>query len=64
MWVEASDGYSIFMSLSELDPDYGNHDVPIAYKREDAPGDGFRLLVPSDKHGGRYVTGIAKIEVK
>jgi hypothetical protein len=38
--------------------------VLIAYKREDAPGDGFRLLVPSDKHGGRDVTGIAKIEVK
>jgi hypothetical protein len=64
VWVEGSDGYSIVMALSELDPDYGNHDALVAYKREDAPGGGFRLVIPSDRHGGRYVTDVVKIEVK
>ena len=64
IWIEGSDGYSIVVSYSELDPDYGNHDMLIAYRREDAPQSGYRLIVPSDKHGGRYVSGIAKIEVK
>ena len=64
VWVEGSDGYTIVLSLSELDPDYGNHDALVAYKREDAPSSGFRLVIPSDRHGGRYVADVAKIEVK
>jgi hypothetical protein len=64
IWLEGSDGYSVALTYSELDPDYGNHDFLIAYKREDGAMNGFRVVVPSDKHGGRYVSELAKIEVK
>jgi hypothetical protein len=62
--IEAKDGYSILMSLAELDPDYGNDGALIAYAREDAKQDGVRLIVPGDKHGGRAVDDVTKIEVK
>lgn len=52
------------MSLSELDPDYGNHDALLAYARGDTPPnkDGVRLVTPTD-HRGRAVDDVVKIEV-
>jgi DMSO/TMAO reductase YedYZ molybdopterin-dependent catalytic subunit len=64
--IEGRDGYAIVIGLSEIDPDYGNHDALIAYRRDgaDAPLQGFRLVMPGDKHGGRAVSDVAKIEVR
>jgi DMSO/TMAO reductase YedYZ molybdopterin-dependent catalytic subunit len=63
--VEADDGYAVVLSLGEINPDYGNDGALIALARDGQPlTDGFRLIVPGDKHGGRAVRHITRIEVK
>jgi hypothetical protein len=63
--VTAANGYSVAVALGELDPDYGNKQVLLAYHSTDgsASFDHLRLLVPGDVHGGRAVRDVAKIEV-
>jgi hypothetical protein len=55
----------VAVALGELDPDYGNKQVLLAYHSTDgsASFDHLRLLVPGDVHGGRAVRDVAKIEV-
>ncbi len=59
-----SDDYAIAFSFGELDPDFGNKPVIIAYARDGKPLDGLRLVVQGDKHGARDVRDVVKIEVK
>jgi len=65
--VEGRDGYRIVFSIGEIDPDFGNAPIAIAFERDGTamvPGEGFRLIVPGDKRGARYVKDIVKIEVQ
>ncbi|HTV69821.1 MAG TPA: hypothetical protein VMF90_14905 [Rhizobiaceae bacterium] len=65
--VEGSDGYQIAFSIGEIDPDFGNLPITIAIERDGqpmVPGEGFRLIVPGDKRGARYVRDIVKIDVR
>ncbi len=63
--IEADDGYGVVLSLGEVHPDYGNDGALIALARDGQPlTDGFRLIVPDDKHGGRAVRHITRIDVK
>ncbi|HWY61496.1 MAG TPA: molybdopterin-dependent oxidoreductase [Rhizomicrobium sp.] len=62
--ISADDGYTVALSLGEIDPDYG-HVAPLiatdcAGKALAAP----RLIVPGDIHAGRAVNGVVTIEVK
>lgn len=63
--ITASNGYAVALALGELDPDYGNKQVLLAYRSTDgsASFDHLRLLVPGDVRGGRAVRDVAKIEV-
>jgi hypothetical protein len=47
-------------------PDFGGKPALLAYRRNDeAPAEmGFRLVMPGDKHGGRYVRDVVSIEVE
>jgi hypothetical protein len=64
--VTARDGYSVALSLGELDPDFEGKEVILAYLKDGsrlgAP-DGIRLIVPSDRHGGRTVRDVVTIAV-
>jgi DMSO/TMAO reductase YedYZ molybdopterin-dependent catalytic subunit len=62
--ISADDGYAVALSLGEIDPDYGNESAIIATTCNGKPMDAPRLVVPSDKHGGRAVNGVVSIEVK
>jgi hypothetical protein len=62
--VTADDGYAAALSLGEIDPDYGNANVIIATTCNGKPMEAPRMVVPSDKHGGRAVNGVVSIEVK
>lgn len=65
--VEGSDGYQIAFSVGEIDPDFGNLPITIAVERDGqplVPGEGFRLIVPGDKRGARFVKDIVKIDVR
>jgi DMSO/TMAO reductase YedYZ molybdopterin-dependent catalytic subunit len=57
--VTGRDGYSVALSLGEIDPDFGARPAIIAYARDAEPFDparGFRLIVPGDN--------VTSIEVK
>ena len=65
--VTATDGYSVALSLGELDPAYGAAQALIAYAQDGKvlrPGGFARLILPADKDGGRNVQRISSIEVR
>ena len=55
----------IVPSAGEIAPDLGGKQALVAYQRGgDAPGaNGFRLVMPGDKHGARYVRDVVTIKV-
>jgi hypothetical protein len=64
--ITAKDGYWVVISTGEIAPDLGGKPAMIAYQRDDeAPGaSGFRLVMPGDKHGARYVRDVITIDVE
>jgi DMSO/TMAO reductase YedYZ molybdopterin-dependent catalytic subunit len=65
--VTGRDGYAVIFSMGELDPDFEGKSVILAYQRSDQPlpvAEGLRLVVPGDKHGGRCVRDVVRIEVR
>jgi DMSO/TMAO reductase YedYZ molybdopterin-dependent catalytic subunit len=65
--VTAKDGYQVVLSGGELDPNFGNAPILLAWEQDGAPLTGddapARLVVPGDTRGGRYVFGVIRIEV-
>jgi DMSO/TMAO reductase YedYZ molybdopterin-dependent catalytic subunit len=65
--VTGADGYGVLLSIGEIDPEFAGTQVILAVSRDGQPltGDeGFRLVVPGDKKGGRSVRHVVKIEVQ
>jgi molybdate transport system substrate-binding protein len=66
--VTGADGYQVALGWGELDPDYGAAPILLAYSSDGQPmGDKLgmaRLVVPGDKHGGRYVSTVKSIELR
>ncbi len=66
--VTGSDGYQAVIAWGEIDPDFGNQPILVAYDEKGAPiadkQGGIRLIVPSDGHGGRYVSGVVDISLR
>lgn len=65
--VTAKDGYQVVISGGELDPNFGNASMYLAWEQDGAPLTGddgpVRLVALGDLRGGRYVFGIVSIEV-
>ncbi len=65
--VSASDGYQVLFSLGELDPDMTEGRFLVADTANGTSfvneGEGFRIVIPDDKHGARSVRMLTKIEV-
>jgi molybdate transport system substrate-binding protein len=64
----ATDKYQAVIAYGEIDPDFGNQPVMVAYEQDgkliaDKEGP-IRLIVPGDKRGGRYVSGLVSLEVR
>jgi molybdate transport system substrate-binding protein len=61
-----ADGYQAVIAWGEIDPDFGNQPILVAYASDGNPlSDGtFRLLVPNDKRDGRYVSQLVSLEVR
>src|SRR5262245_43495583 len=69
--ARGSDGYRAAFSLAELRPDFGNRGSLVAYaelidgKPVDLKSSGYvRVTAPGDVRGGRYVTGLVRIDVR
>ena len=62
--ITAKDGYVVVTSTGEIAPDFGGKSVLVAYERDGKPLDGFRIVMPGDKHGGRNVRDVTTIGVE
>jgi molybdate transport system substrate-binding protein len=66
--VTASDGYQAVIAWGEIDPEFGNQPILVAYEQEGGPIEDsqgpIRLVVPGDMRGGRYVSGIVNISLR
>jgi len=64
--VTGRDGYTAVLALAEIDPDFEDKQVLLAYRRDGQPMDGhaLRLVVPGDRHGGRSVRDVVRIEIR
>lgn len=63
--VTGRDGYTAVLALAEIDPEFEGKQVLLAYRRDGQPIEGhtLRLVVPSDRHGGRSVRDVVRIDV-
>lgn len=66
--VTANDGYQVVVSGGEIDPNFGNAPMLLAWEQDGMPLEGdqgpLRLVVPGDLRGGRYVHGVVSIDVR
>ncbi len=71
--AQATDCYESVVSMAEVLPNFGGQPVLVAYATVDAAGietplddsEGrFRLIVPGDKAGGRFVSNLMRIIVR
>ena len=60
-----SDGYAAIVPWGEIDPDFAGRKVLLAVSEDgrSLAADGPRLVVPRDRHGGRYVSNVVSIRV-
>lgn len=67
-----SDGYRAVFAMGELSPDFGNRASQVVYAETTngtsaalaAPDGPLRVTAPGDVKGGRYVSGLVKLEVR
>ncbi|MGH7013824.1 MAG: molybdopterin-dependent oxidoreductase [Stellaceae bacterium] len=65
--VTGRDGYSVVLSVGEIDPSFGHAAAVVAWSRDGQPFDpkaGLRLILPGDRRGGRDARNVVSIEVK
>lgn len=61
------DGYQAVIAWGEIDPEFGNQPVLVAFDENGAPltdNGPLRLIVPGDARGGRYVSNLASISLR
>ena len=65
--VVSRDGYTVALSIGELEPAQANKMVLVAYQRNGTPAEpagSVQLVVPGDHHAARNVHNITRITVK
>ncbi len=62
------DGYQAVIAWGEIDPEFANQPILVAYEEAGQPIAGdegpFRLVVPGDGRGGRYVFGLVNLSLR
>ena len=63
--VTGTDGHHALLTWAEIDPDFGRAPVLLAGGADDTPLDrsGPQLVLPRDRCGARYVSGVSAIRV-
>lgn len=69
MYIVATgtDGYQATIAFAEIDADFGNQPIMVAYEQDGkvlTDTGPLRLVVPGDKHGGCYVSNLVSLEVR
>jgi len=60
--VEAADGYRVAFGIAELDPNISGRQVYLS-ARDTSRGRSWRILVPGDGRGARWVRDVVRIQV-
>jgi hypothetical protein len=65
--VEAADGYKVVIALPELDPEFTNKQVALAYLRDGKPLDEkegpYRIVIPDEKRMARWVRQVTTLKI-
>lgn len=65
--IQAQDGYKVLFSLPEIDPEFSNEVILLAYQVDGKSlpeGEGpFRLVVPNDKKHARWIRQINSVKL-
>ncbi len=63
-----NDGYQAVISWGEIDPEFGNQPILVAYEEKGQPlsdeQGGLRLVVPGDGRGGRYISSLVNLSLR
>lgn len=62
-----ADHYQAVIAWGEIDPEFGNQPIMVAYEEAGQPlGDSgpLRLIVPGDARGGRYVSNLVSLDLR
>ena len=59
-----SDGYQVVIAWGEIDPDFGNQPILVAFERDGETLELPTLVVPGDARGGRYVSGLVNLSLR
>jgi molybdate transport system substrate-binding protein len=65
--ASATDHYQAVIAWGEIDPEFGNQQILVAYDENGEPiGDSgpLRLVVPGDARDGRYVSNLVSLELR
>jgi len=62
--IIGSDGYTVALSLGELEPDFEGKQVLLAYEADGKPEQSLRLVVPGDHKAGRNVHDVVRVTVE
>lgn len=65
--VEAADGYRAVIALPELDPDFTDKEIVLAYLQDGKPLDEkagpYRIVIPEEKRMARWVRQVTKLKI-
>ena len=65
--VEASDGYRAVIALPELDPDFMDKQILLAFSEDGKPLDAkagpYRIVIPDEKRMARWVKQVTKLKI-
>ncbi|MCQ3929135.1 MAG: molybdate ABC transporter substrate-binding protein [Chloroflexi bacterium] len=59
-----SNGFQAVIAWGEIDPEFGNQPILVAYEKDGTALEAAQLVVPGDGRGGRYVSGLVSLEVR
>jgi molybdate transport system substrate-binding protein len=65
--ASATDHYQAVIAWGEIDPEFGNQQILVAYDENGEPiadTGPLRLIVPGDVHSGRYVSNLVSLELR
>jgi hypothetical protein len=65
--VEAADGYSAVIALPEIDPDFTDKQIVLAFLQDGKPLDAkagpYRILIPDEKRMARWVRQVTTLKI-
>lgn len=65
--VEAADGYRVVIALPEIDPDFTDKQIVLAFLQDGKPLDAkagpYRIVIPDEKRMARWVRQVNKLKV-